>query len=233
MLAAASHTLAGHLYSKLPYDTLRDFTPVSMMLEALVVFAGHPSLPAANLRELIAHAKSNPGKLNLASNGNGSNMHLSLEMLKGDAGVDITHVAYKGVPPALTDLIGGHLEMSISGVPILVPHIKSQRLRAIGIGSLKRFPAIPDVPTFDESGLKGYEASTWFGLLAPAKTPRDIVTKVNVEVGKVLASKDIRERYLVEGLEPQGGTPEAFTKFILAEIELYRKLATAANLPKL
>ena len=123
--------------------------------------------------------------------------------------------------------------MIISGVPALVPHIKSGRIRSVAIGSLKRFPAIPDVPTFDEQGLKGFEASTWFGFMAPVKTPRDIITKLNAETGKILASKEIRERYQVEGLEPQGGTVETFAKFIGSEIDLYTKLAKVANLPKL
>jgi tripartite-type tricarboxylate transporter receptor subunit TctC len=135
--------------------------------------------------------------------------------------------------PALTDLIGGHVEMIISGVPALIPHIKSGRIRSVAIGSLKRFAAVPEVPTFDEQGLKGYEASTWFGLMAPAKTPRDIIAKLNTEVGKILASKDIRERYQVEGLEPQGGSPEAFAQFINAEIALYTRVVKAANSPKL
>jgi tripartite-type tricarboxylate transporter receptor subunit TctC len=233
LLASAASAINVAVVAKMPFDLQRDLAPVVLCVKGANVLVVHPSLPAKTLKELIALAKSKPGQLNYGTSGVASSNHMAGELLNHMAGIKLNHVPYKGNAPAITDLIGGHLEMSISGVPILVPHIKSQRLRAIGIGSLKRFPAIPDVPTFDESGLKGYEASTWFGLLAPAKTPRDIVTKVNVEVGKVLASKDIRERYLVEGLEPQGGTPEAFTKFILAEIELYRKLATAANLPKL
>jgi tripartite-type tricarboxylate transporter receptor subunit TctC len=197
------------------------------------VLAIHPSLPAKNLKELIALAKTRPGQLNYGTSGIASSNHMAGELLVHMAGIKLNHVPYKGNAPAITDLIGGHVEMSISGVPILVPHIKSGRVRAVGIGSLKRFPAIPDVPTFDEQGLKGYEASTWFGLFAPAKTPRDIIVKLNSEVGKVLASKDIRERYLVEGLEPQGGSPEEFAKFVRAEIDVYAKLAKAANLPKL
>ncbi len=186
-----------------------------------------------NLKELIALAKTRPGQLNYGTSGIASSNHMAGELLVHMAGIKINHVPYKGNAPAITDLIGGHIEMSISGVPVLVPHIKSERVRAVGIGSLKRFPAIPDVPTFDEQGLKGYEASTWFGLFAPAKTPRDIIVKLNAEVGKVLASKDIRERYLVEGLEPQGGSPEDFAKFVRSEIDLYARLAKAANLPKL
>jgi tripartite-type tricarboxylate transporter receptor subunit TctC len=140
------------------------------------------------------------------------------------------HVPYKGNAPALTDTIAGHVEMIFSGVPALIPHIQSGRLRAIGIGSLKRFVAIPDVPTFDESGVKGYEATTWFGLMAPVKTPREIVARWNVEVGKILASPDLKTRFVNEGLEPMGGTQEEFVKFIRAEIDKYARVVKAAGL---
>jgi len=142
------------------------------------------------------------------------------------------HVPYKGNAPALTDTMAGHVELMFSGVPLIVPHIQSGRLRAIGIGSLKRFPALPQVPTFDESGLKGYEALTWFGLLAPIKVPREIIARWNAEVGKILASADIKERFLNDGLEPMGGSPEEFGKFIRAEIDKYAKVIKAAGVPQ-
>jgi tripartite-type tricarboxylate transporter receptor subunit TctC len=145
------------------------------------------------------------------------------------ANINIVHVPYKGNAPALTDTIAGHVEMMFSGVPAIVPHVQSGRLRAIGIGSLKRFPALPQVPTFDESGLRGYEATTWFGLMAPAKTPRDIVTRWNAEVGRILASADIKERFINDGLEPQGGSPEEFGKFIRAEIDKYAGVIKSAG----
>lgn len=233
LLASAASAINVAVVAKMPFDLQRDLAPVVLCVKGANVLVIHPTVPAKNLKELIALAKSKPGQLNYGTSGIASSNHMAGELLNHMAGIKLNHVPYKGNAPAITDLIGGHIEMSISGVPILVPHIKSNRVRAIGIGSLKRFPAIPDVPTFDESGLKGYEASTWFGLFAPSKTPRDIISKVNVEVGKVLASKDIRERYLTEGLEPQGGSPEDFAKFVRSEIELYRKLAQAANLPKL
>lgn len=233
LLASAASAINVAVVAKMPFDLQRDLAPVVLCVKGANVLAIHPSVPAKNLKELIALAKSKPGQLNYGTSGIASSNHMAGELLNHMAGIKLNHVPYKGNAPAITDLIGGHIEMSISGVPILVPHIKSNRVRAIGIGSLKRFPAIPDVPTFDESGLKGYEASTWCGLFAPSKTPRDLITKVNVEVGKVLASKDIRERYLTEGLEPQGGSPEDFARFVRSEIELYRKLAQAANLPKL
>jgi tripartite-type tricarboxylate transporter receptor subunit TctC len=148
------------------------------------------------------------------------------------AGINIVHVPYKGNSPALTDLLGGHVEMIFSGVPLLIPHIQGGRIRAIAIGSLKRFPALRAVPTFDESGLKGYEATTWFGMLAPAKTSKDILARLNVEVDKAIKSADIQERFVNEGLEPMGGSPEAFGKFMRSEIDKYAKVIKAAGIPK-
>jgi tripartite-type tricarboxylate transporter receptor subunit TctC len=140
------------------------------------------------------------------------------------------HVPYKGNAPALTDTVAGHVEMIFSGVPALVPFIQSGRLRAVGIGSLKRFAAIPEVPTFDESGLKGYEATTWFGLMAPIKTPKEIVARWNAEVGKILASADIKTRFANEGLDPMGGSQEQFAKFIRIEIDKYARLVKASGM---
>lgn len=233
LLASAASAINVAVVAKMPFDLQRDLTPVVLCVKGANVLVIHPQLPAKNLRELIALAKARPGQLNYGSSGIASSNHMAGEQLAHVAGIKITHVPYKGNAPAMTDLIGGHIEMNISGVPVLVPHIQSGRVRAVGIASLKRFPAIPDVQTFDEQGLKGFEASTWFGLFAPAKTPRDIIVKLNAEVGKVLASKDIRDRYMVEGLEPQGRSPEDFAKFVVSEIDLYSKLAKAANIPKL
>jgi len=219
------------LFAKLPYDTLRDFAMVSLCVQGANVLSVHPAVPAKTMKELIALAKSKPGQLNFASSGIGSSNQMAGELFKVMAGVNITHVPYKGNAPALTDTIGGQVEMIFSGVPALVPHIQSGRLRAIGIGSLKRFQALPQVPTLDEQGLKGYEATTWFGLMAPVKVSRDIVTKVSVETDKVLKSADIRERFVVEGLEPMGGTPDSFTAFVKREIDKYAKVIKAANIP--
>jgi tripartite-type tricarboxylate transporter receptor subunit TctC len=151
------------------------------------------------------------------------------ELFKLMAGINLVHVPYKGNAPALIDTVGGHVEMLFSGVPALLPHIQSGRLRALGIGSLKRFAALPEVPTFDESGLKGYEATTWFGLMAPAKTPREIVVRLNAETDRVIRSADIRERFLTEGLEPIGGGADDFGRFIRDEIDKYGKVIKAAG----
>jgi tripartite-type tricarboxylate transporter receptor subunit TctC len=230
LMGGASNAINMSLYQKLPYDTLRDFAPVSLCVKGANVLAVHPSLPVKNVKELIALAKTRPGKLNYASSGLGSSNQMAGELFKLMAGVNIVHVPYKGNSPALTDTIGGQVEMIFSGVPLLVPHIQAGRIRAIGIGSLKRFPALPDVPTIDETGLKGYEATTWFGLMAPIKTPKEIVTRLNVEVGKILASADVRERFIGEGVEPIGGSTESFTAFIRDEITKYAKVVKAAGL---
>jgi tripartite-type tricarboxylate transporter receptor subunit TctC len=232
LMAGASNAINMSLFRKLPYDTVRDFEPVTLCVQGANVLSIHPSLPAKTLRELIALAKAQPGKLNFASSGLGSSNHMAGELLKVMAGINIVHVPYKGNAPALTDTVGGHVEMIFSGVPALVPHIESGRLRAIAIGSLKRFAAIPKVPTFDESGLKGYEATTWFGLMAPARTPKDIVTRLNVEVDRILSSADLKERFLNEGIDPIGGPPEAFARFIRAEIDKYARVIKAANVPQ-
>ena len=233
LMGGAANAINVAVLAKVPFDLQRDLTPIVLCVKGANVLAMHPSLPAKNLKELIAIAKAQPGKLNYATAGVASSNHMAAELFQHMAGIKMNHVPYKGNAPALTDLLGGHVEMIFSGVPALVPHIKSGRIRAIAIGSPKRFAAVPEVPTFDESGLKGYEASTWFGLMAPAKTPREIITKLNAEVGKVLASKEIRDRYQIEGLEPQGGSPEDFAKFIASEIALYTRVVKAANLQKL
>jgi tripartite-type tricarboxylate transporter receptor subunit TctC len=209
---------------------VRDLAPVILCVQGANVLSIHPSVPAKNLKELIALARARPGQLNFASSGLGSSNQMAGELFKVMAKIDIVHVPYKGNSPALTDTVAGHVEMIFSGVPALVPFIQSGRLRALGIGSLKRFVAIPEVPTFDESGLKGYEATTWFGLMAPIKTPKEIVARWNAEVGKILASADIKTRFTNEGLDPMGGSQEQFAKFIRAEIDKYARLVKASGM---
>jgi tripartite-type tricarboxylate transporter receptor subunit TctC len=232
LMGGASNAINMSLFAKPPYSTLRDFTPIILCVKGANVLTAHPSVPARNLKELIALARAQPGKLNFASSGIGSSNQMAGELLKVMAKVNIVHVPYKGNAPAMTDTLAGHVELMFSGVPLIVPHIQSGRLRAIGIGSLKRFSALPQVPTFDESGLKGYEATTWFGLLAPAKVPKEIVARWNTEVAKILASADIRERFVNDGLEPSGGSQEEFGKFIRGEIDKYANVIKAAGVPQ-
>lgn len=230
LMGGATNAINMSTQAKPPYDTLRDFAPVILCVKGANVLTIHPSLPAKNLKELIALARARPGQLNFASSGLGSSNQMAGELFKFMANVNIAHIPYKGNAPALTDTLAGNVEMMFSGVPVIIPHVQSGRLRAIAIGSLKRFTAIPEVPTFDESGLKGYEATTWFGLMAPAKTPKEIVARWNAEVGKILASSDLKTRFLNDGLEPMGGTQEEFSRFIRVEIEKYAKLVKASGM---
>ena len=233
LMGGAANAINMSLFAKMPYDTLRDLAPVILCVKGANVLSIHPTVPARNLKELIALAKAKPGQLNFASSGAGSSNRMAGELLKVMANIDITHIAYKGNTPALADTIGGHVHMIFSGVPSLLPHIESGRLRAIAIGSLKRFSALPKVPTFDESGVKGYEATTWFGLMAPAKTPKDVIARLNTEIDKILKSPDLQKRFVNDGLEPMGGSPADFDKFIRDEIAKYDRVVKAAKIEKL
>ena len=232
-MGGASNAINMSLYARPPYDTLRDFAPITLCVKGANVLSIHPSLPVKNLKELIALAKTRPGQLNFASSGLGSSNQMAGELLKVMAGINIVHVPYKGNAPALTDTVAGHVHMIFSGVPALVPHIQSNRLRAVAIGSLKRFQAIPEVPTFDESGVKGYEATTWFGLMAPVKTPKDVVARLNSEVTKIIASLEITKRFINDGLEPIGNSQAEFAQFIRDEIAKYAKVIKAADIKPL
>jgi len=230
LMGGATNAINMSTQAKPPYDTVRDFAPIILCVKGANVLTTHPSLPAKNLKELIALAKARPGQLNFASSGLGSSNQMAGELFKVMAQVNIVHIPHKGTTPALTDTLAGNVEMMFSGVPVLVPHIQSGRLRAIAIGSLKRFVAIPDVPTFDESGLKGYEATTWFGLMAPVKTPKEIVARWNTEVDKILASPDLKSRFLNDGLEAMGGSQEEFARFIRVEIDKYAKVVKSSGM---
>ena len=232
LMGGASNAINMSFMAKPPYDTLRDFEPVILALQGANVLSVHPSLPARNLKELIALARTRPGQLNFASSGLGSSNHMAGELLNLMAKIRIEHIPYKGNNPALTDTIGGHVHMIFAGGPALLPHVGSGRLRALAISTLKRARAMPDVPTFDEAGVKGYEATNWFGLLAPARTPKDVVARLNVEIDKVIKSPELSERFRNEVLEPIGGPPEAFGRFLRVEIDKYARVIQAAGVPK-
>jgi len=229
LMGGAANAVNMSLFKKPPYNTQRDLAPVVWCVQGANVLSVHPSLPVQNLRQLIALAKARPGQLNFASSGIGGSNHMAGELLKVMAHIDIVHIPYKGNSPALADTVGGHVEMIFSGVPALLPHLKSGRLRAIAIGSLKRFVAIPNVPTFDEAGLPGYQSTNWFGLMAPIKTPHDIIARLNSEVDKILASPDLKKRFLNSGLEPRGGSPQVFAEFIQEEIKKYASVVKLAK----
>jgi tripartite-type tricarboxylate transporter receptor subunit TctC len=217
-------TILPHLRKSVPYDTLKDFAPISLISVGPFVLITHPSVPARSVKELIALAKSQPGKLNYASAGNGVANHLAMEMFKQMAGVDITHVPYKGAPQAVTDVLAGHMNMMFNSIAPIVANIKAGRVRVLGIASSKRSPQLPDVPTISEAGVPGFEAVNWFGMFAPAKTPKAIITRVNQAVVKVLRSPDIQAQFIALGADPVGDSPEEFAAFIRRDLERYAKV---------
>jgi tripartite-type tricarboxylate transporter receptor subunit TctC len=232
LMGGASNAINMSLLAKPPYDTLRDLEPVILCYKGANVLAVHPSLPVKNLPELIALAKAQPGKLNYATSGLGSSNHMAGELFKMMAKVNIEHVPYKGNAPSIVDTVGGHVEMIFSGIPAVLPHAQSGRLRPIAMSTLKRAAAMPNVPTFDEQGLKGYESTNWFGIFAAAKTPKDIVARLNTEIDRVIKAPDMSERFISEGLETVGGSPESFAGFVRAEIAKYAKVIQAAGIAK-
>jgi len=231
LMGGASNAINMTLFRKLPYDTLKDFQPVVLCTVGANLLTVHPSLPVKSLRELMALAKSKPGQLNFASSGIGSSNHMAGELFKLMAGINIVHVPYKGNTPALADLVGGHIEMGFAGITAQIPLIDSGKLRPMAVSSKERFPAIPKIPTFNEAGVPGYESSTWFGLLAPAAVPQDVVRKIHADAAKVLARQDIRDRLMADGQNPGGGPIDSFAKFLRDEIAKYAKVIKAANVP--
>ncbi len=217
------------LYTKLPYNTERDFTPVIFAGSTPNVLVVHPSVPVTSIATLIALAKAKPAQLNYASTGSGTSNHMSMELFKMMTNTDIVHVPYKGSAPALTDLMGGHVMMIFDNTPNVVPHIKTNRMRAIAVTSLKRSSFVPAVPTVDESGVPGYEVLVWFGVVAPAAVPREIIAKLNGEINKILLMPDVRERFLAGGVEPVGGTPEKFGEHLKVEIAKWGKVVKATG----
>ena len=221
---AGSHGINAAVYSKLPYDIQRDFAPVSQVAIAPNVMVINPSVPANSVAEFIAYAKSQPGKLSYASGGNGSSAHMSMELFKSMAGIDVQHIPYKGSSPALTDLIGGQVAVFIGNMPPTVPHIKAGKLRALAVTTKTRSALMPELPTIADT-LPGYETVAWFGVLAPAGTPPDIVNKLSVEIGKIARSPEMREKLVAMGAEPVGGTPEEFKAVIDRDIAKWKPLA--------
>ena len=223
-IGTVANTINATLYSKLPFDFVRDFTPVALTTAAPNVLVVHPLVPAKSVKELIALAKRRPGQLNYASAGVGTAPHLSAELFNVMAGVTMTHVPYKGSPPAVTDLLGGAVDVMFSPASTVLPHVKSDRLRALAATTTTRLLSLPELPTVAESGLKGYETITWFGFVAPAKTPPAIVTRLNAEIVKVLAMPDVRNQFEIQGIETIGGTPERFAEYIRTEIAKWAKV---------
>jgi len=216
------------LYKQLPYDPLKDFLPVTFLVAYPNILVTHPSGPAS-VKDLVALARSHPGKLTFASSGTGSSTHLAAELLKSMAQVSMTHVPYIGGGQAVIDVIAGQVNIYFSSVPGALPHIKSGKLRALGVSSLKRSSAAPDVPTVAESGYAGFEAINWLGLLVPARTPASIVSRLNADVLRVFQQPDVEQKLLAQGGEPATGTPEAFASYIKSETAKWARVIKASG----
>jgi tripartite-type tricarboxylate transporter receptor subunit TctC len=230
LVMSLTFTVNPSIRSKLPYDTEKDLVPVTLIASAPLILVVHPSLPVKSVKEFIAYAKANPGKLNFGSGGPGSTPHLAGEMLKTMARLEMTHVPYKGGGPALADLLGGQIQLMLENIPSTLPFVKSGKLRVLAVTSKKRSPTVPDVPTLDEAALKGYELTGWNGLFVPRGTPRAIVNQLHAETVKALAAPDVKERLAAMSAEPGGESPEKFAVFIKAEIGKWAKIAKEAGL---
>jgi tripartite-type tricarboxylate transporter receptor subunit TctC len=218
------------LFKKLGFDPVKDFAPVSLVAVTPNILVAHPSMPVKTIKELIAYAKAKPGTLNFPSAGVGSSSHLAGEMLKSLAGISMVHIPFKGGGPALVAVIAGEVQIMFATMPAAMPHVKSGKVKPVAVTTAKRSQAMPELPTIAESGVKGYEASTWYGLLAPARTPPAIVTRLHADTVKILAGPT-RQRLEAQGFEPEGGTPAEFAAYIKTEIVKWAKVIKDAGIP--
>ena len=225
----AAQSISETLYAKLGYKLLRDLQPVALVAEVPNVMVVNPEVPAQNVREFIEYAKARPGKVNFASSGSGTTIHMSGELFKMLTGVDLVHVPYKGSAQAIVDLISGQVSVMFDNLPASMPHIRSGKLRALAITTATRYPGLPDLPTVAESGVPGYESSAWFGIMMPAGVPRDIVARINAEVNKILVLPDVRERLDQQGAIPRPMSPEQFGAMIQSEIVKWGKVVKASG----
>jgi len=224
-----SHAINTSLYARMPYDPVKDFEAISQVAVVPNVVVVHPSVPAQTLRELVALAKKEPGKLNYASLGSGTAAHLTMEMFKTAAGIDLTHIPYKGSSPAVADLIAGQVQTMIDGLPSALPHVKAGKLRALAVTSAHRSAAAPDLPTIAESGYPGFSADAWSGLFAPKGTPRPIVDKLAAETQRILKLPEVQKRLADLGAEPVGSTPAEFSEHVKREIDKWARVVKASG----
>lgn len=229
MGTAGTHGINPSLYRKLGWDAVKDFTPVSLVAMVPNILVVNNSLPVKNVKELIAYAKASPGKLNYGSPGNGSTAHLSMELFKTMTGTSLTHIPYKGSAGVLADVMGGQIALTMDNLPPYLPQVKAGKIRALAVSTAKRSPAVPDIPTVAEAGVPGYDSGAWFGLLAPAGTPKDIVNRLAAETQRILKLPDVHERIATLGAEPVGSTPEQFAAHIKSEIAKWAKVIREAN----
>ena len=218
------------LQKRVPYDPAKDFAPVTLLATQNLMLLVHPSIPAKSVKELVALAKSKPGHLSFASAGTGAGGHLSGELFKMLAGIDMLHVPYKGVAPALVDVISGQVSMTFPSILSSLPHYRSNRLRGLAVTGAKRSAAVPELPTMQEAGVKGYESATWYGIVAPVQTPAEVINRLNSELVAAIRQSEIRERLTSEGADPVGSSPAEFGAYIRSEIEKWRKVIRAAGI---
>ena len=218
------------VYRKLPFDPQKDFAPIGNVAQLPLIVVVHPAVPARTVAEFVAHAKANPGRINYSSAGPGSTGHLTGELLKARAGIDMVHISYKGGGQAVQDLLGGQIQMLLTGLPTVEGHLKAGKLRAIAFSSAKRVASAPEVPTLTESGYPGLVVASWYGLFAPAATPRDIVLRLNADLNRILQAPDVRERLSALGVEPIGGTPEQFAETIRVDTARWAKVVSDAGI---
>ena len=230
LINSTSQASSAAQYAKLPYDALKDFTSVGITSTNTLLATIHASVPANTLQEFIAYAKANPGKIAAGVAGSGSMLHLATEMMKSQAGIDMLVVPYKASGPAAADLLGGQIQLLIDAPPVTMAHVKSGRLKVLGVTAKTRLAALPDTPTFDEAGLKGFDASGWQGVLVPAGTPPAMIARLSDALVKALAQAEVREKFASQGLDVASSTPEQFGVHIRAEIEKWGKIAKAANI---
>ena len=230
MQGTASNAISTALKPKSVPDFDREFTPVTLLGVSTFILVVHPSIPARSVKELIALAKSRPGQLEYASAGNGSTNHLTMELFKSMTGADIVHVPYKGGNPAMIDQLAGRVAMGFSNTIVSVPHIKSGRLRALAVSRAQRSPTVPDIPTVAEAGVKGFDAATWYGIVGPAGMPASVVERLSTEINRALALPDMRERWMSDGIDIGGGTPETFGKLIRGDIAKWSKVIQRAGI---
>jgi tripartite-type tricarboxylate transporter receptor subunit TctC len=224
MGTVSTHAINPNLYTKMPYDPVKDFAPVTMVASMPNLLVVHPSVPAKNVAELIALAKAKPGALAFASAGNGTSQHLAGELFKKMAGVDMIHVPYKGNAPAVTDLVGGQVQVMFDNIPVSLQQVRAGKLRALAVTGPARSAVLPDLPTVAEAGLPGYSITSWFGLYAPSGTSPQIIERLNQEANRALATAQIRRRLTDQGIEPAGGTPDQFADFMHAELVKWGKI---------
>ena len=224
MSSVTTLAIGASLYSKLPYDVVRDLEPVALVGSVPFVLLVNPALPAKSVRELIAMAKDKPGRINFGSAGTGTSAHFAGELFKSLAGIDIVHVPYKGNAPAIADLMGGQIQMMMDFLPSAMPHIKSGKVRALGITPVKRSPAMPEVPTIAESGVPAYDMLSYFGVMAPGKTPARLVARLNAEINRISSLPDVRESYARQGVDAAHDTPEQFRSYLQAEMVKWAKV---------